>query len=201
MSLLAICSSLICEFRLRLQDNEKGNSISTPPSCPRCGAFLMTYCPLCGFPILANQSLKDRCTVCNCDMRRAFARSIYPRWLTHEQLTRLTPAHWMTPAIRRSDGSFYLALARLHRRQPKDEVASDLSAVFCYVRVSAPETIESVTVRLTRQPRYFAVLENQLRHVAELIATRLRDGSLLWDQYEFDGEDLAEIRWSAMSFA
>lgn len=200
MSLWVICSSRVCEFRLKLQNVETGNSIPTPPSCPRCNAFLMTYCPLCGFPILGCESTKDRCSVCNCDMRQAFGRSIYPRWLTHDQLTKLTPANWLTPVIKRSDGSFYLALACLHRGQPKDDVAS-LSAVFWYVRASTPETIESVTVRLTRQPHYFAVLESQLRAVADFLATCLTDGSLLLGDYQFDGEHLAEIQWPALSCA
>ncbi len=139
--------------------------------------------------------------MCNCDMRRAFGRSIYPRWLTRDQLAKLAPADWMTPAIKRSDGSFYLALACMHRKQSNDDVASNLSAVFRYVRASTPETIESVTVCLTRQPRYFSVLESQLRHVADLLATRLRDGSLLLGGYEFDGEDFVQLQWSLISFA
>lgn len=135
-------------------------------------------------------------------MCRAVAQSICPRWLTHERLARLTPAHWMTPAIRRCDESFYLALADLPRLGSyKDAVVLSLSAEFCYVRASNPETIESVTVRLTRPPGYFAVLESQLRKIADLLASRLRDGSLLLDEYEFDGEDFVESQWPAMSLA
>lgn len=201
MSLWAICSSSLCVYRIQLQDAVKGTSVPTPSSCPTCDSFLITYCPQCGFPIIASETPKERCALCNCDMSRAFARSIYPRWLSHDQLTKLTPPNWLTPALRRSDGSFYLALAGLPRRWRKDDVASNLLAVFWYVRVSSPETIESVTVRLTRAPRYFAVLESQLRRVADWLALRLAEESLLLGEYEFDGEHFARVQWPAMSLA
>ena len=107
----------------------------------------------------------------------------------------------MTPAIRRSDGSFYLALAGLPRRSRKDDVASNLLAVFWYVQVSNPETIESFTVRLTRPPCFFAVVESQLRHAADMLAARLAGGSPLFGDYEFDGEHLVETQSLAMSLA
>lgn len=197
MSIWAMCSSRLCGYKLSLQDTVNGVSIPTPPCCPNCD--LMTYCPECGFPILASLNPKDRCEVCNCDMRRAFARSNYPRWLTHDQMSRMTPAQ-MTPAIRRSDGSFYLVLADLPRRARKDDVSSNLLAEFWYVRDCAADTIESVIVHLTRPPRYFAVVESQLRHVADSLAASLSEGSpLLSNDYEFDGEQLTELCPTIMS--
>jgi hypothetical protein len=195
MAIWALCSSSNCDYQLRLHDRVSGVSIPTPLCCPKCDAFLVTYCPACQFPILGTLKPNplQRCGVCSCDVRRVFVRSNYPRWLTYDRLDSLNHPDWLAPAIKRTDGvSFYLSLAEMARRSYKDDSLKVLLAGFWYVQYDTPDRIDSVTVLLTRPPRFFAVLESQLRHTADLLAARLADGSLLSAEYEFDGEDLSK---------
>jgi hypothetical protein len=193
MSLLAICSSMYCDFRLRLQDADRGVSIPTPSSCPRCDSFLLTYCPVCEFPLTVNLNPECRCEVCQCDLRRAFAQSRSPRWITEARQTRMSPRDWMTPSIRRTDTkTFYLVLADLpeRRRLRTKKAPACLSAIFHFVREDEADKIESVTVLLTRPPHFFAVLESQLRIAANELAVRLTNGLSLSGEYRFDGRHI-----------
>jgi hypothetical protein len=70
MSVLAICSSITCNYRLKLQDPVCGLSIPTPPRCPNCLAPVITACPGCGFPLLEPLNPASRCEVCHADLRR-----------------------------------------------------------------------------------------------------------------------------------
>jgi hypothetical protein len=198
MSPLAICSSTHCSFRLRLQNSVNETTVLTPSRCPRCGESMMTFCPVCGFPLTVNLHPEYRCEVCQSDLRRAFVRKSYPPWMTQARLDSMIPPDWITPYIRRTDGkSFYLVLANLpdQHRPRRNSASTDCSSCeFWYVREDTVDTIESVAVLLTQPPRFFAMLESQLRRTADLLADRLTSGSLLSSQYEFDGLHLTEIR-------
>lgn len=202
MSLLAICSSAYCDFRLRLQDPERGVSIPTPPSCPRCDSSLLTHCLVCGFPFNVNLNSECRCEVCQCDLRREFAQRRYPRWITQVHQARMSPKDWMTPSIRRTDTkTFYLVLADLpeRRRLCTTKAPACLSAIFHFVREDEADKIESVTVLLTHPLHFFAVLESQLRIAANELAVRLSNGLSLSGEYRFDGRHLVEMRQAMLA--
>jgi len=75
MAVLAICSSITCNFNLKLQDPARGLSIPTPQRCPECMAPVITACPECGFPILEPLNPNCRCEVCHADLRKVYVQA------------------------------------------------------------------------------------------------------------------------------
>jgi hypothetical protein len=104
----------------------------------------------------------------------------------------MIPLTWLTPHISRSDGStFHLLLLDRPMKYPheRDGVAPEcLSVGFWYVHDTFAPTTRAVSVVLTRPPRFFSCLEDQLRTVADLLAQHLLAGRDLCLQCEFDGE-------------
>jgi rubrerythrin len=75
---LALCSSPACDFRIKLQDGTTGKSISTPHTCPKCEAPMVSVCPECGFLLIDIPAEKHpRCPVCRLDIRETFARMVF----------------------------------------------------------------------------------------------------------------------------
>ena len=72
MPMLAVCSSLQCDYQIQLQDPKMGTSVETPQRCPKCGGAMIDSCPSCRFPLIGSLNEKHlRCEVCHQDIRKA----------------------------------------------------------------------------------------------------------------------------------
>ena len=120
-----------------------------------------------------------------------------PHCEENSRQTSMVPLRWMAPIVTRSDGSrFHLLLIDMPTKfSPgrRDIPSGCLAAGFWYVHVAFAPTPITVSVLLTAPPMEFAVLEGQLRQIADLLAEELLTGRPLCPQYEFDGEHLTEM--------
>lgn len=69
----AICSSPLCEYRIKLQDTKAGSPVRTPATCPECQAPMISTCPSCGFLLLGlAPGRRPKCEVCPSDIKQLF---------------------------------------------------------------------------------------------------------------------------------
>lgn len=82
MPVVAICSSVACDFRIQLQNLIEGTSTPAPITCPGCACPMISLCPRCGF-LLVELPGRDpeRCNICHADIRVAFQK--YRRVCVH----------------------------------------------------------------------------------------------------------------------
>ena len=77
---IAICSSQVCEFKVRLHNPQKGTAIPIPPACEKCCAEMISLCPNCGWLLTSlDNTTDDRGQLCRQDIRDPFGRKMLRR--------------------------------------------------------------------------------------------------------------------------